>query len=113
MMSTATLNMTRNGGFRRVVLNVDCANALAPATNIVRSGPMSSSDAKSIVYETERLDALLPRGRRIFVPDASVDAIAIVANTHGFGSVCGRCVTRIQQAAQITAPTYIWAGRGR
>ena len=51
--------------------NVHWLQALAAATNIVGSAPISSSDAKSTAYETDMVDPLVASGRLTFRPDAT------------------------------------------
>src|SRR5215204_900467 len=107
------LKKIRKGGLRLAILTVVCAHALSAATSIVGFGPSRINEAKSMVYETERLDALVPSGNRSFRPEAMADASDRATKSGRCGRVVGRCVVRTTPAAPMIPPTKNRAEGGR
>jgi hypothetical protein len=94
------------------VPNVHWLHALAAATIIVRSGPSSSSDAKSTAYDIDSVERIGASGRPTFSAEASDEKPRKNANSIGFAIEWGAQAISVPAPAASTAPTKSRAAIG-
>ncbi|MGC4084252.1 MAG: hypothetical protein QM736_19620 [Vicinamibacterales bacterium] len=79
----AMLKSVRCSGCASRLLRTHWLNALAAATSRVWSHPRSSSDAKSIAYDTDIVDTLVVSGSVIFMAALADESTNSVAKSQG------------------------------
>jgi hypothetical protein len=96
------LNSVLYAGFRSLIRNVDCDQALEITISIVGAGPRISSAVKSTAYESEMQELPAPSGMSTFRTELMTDSTRNAAKSPGRGNC-----SDVKALAITTAPRTI------